>query len=71
MAAHAPWGAGNDLPQAQPIWSQFFFFGFLGFLCRHVADIDAFIGFSRDLGIDKVCEILTVLFFPGGGSDQP
>ena len=36
-----------------------------------MADIDAFIGFSRDLGIDKVCEILTVLFFPGGGSDQP
>ena len=31
MAAHAPWGAGNDLPQAQPVWSQLFFFGFLGF----------------------------------------
>ena len=70
MAAHAPWGAGNDLPQAQPIWSHFFWF-FRFFFCRLGADIDAFIGLSRDLGIDKVCEILTVLFFPGGGSDQP
>ena len=48
------------------------FFGFLGFFfCRHGADIDVFIDLSRDLGIDKVCEILAVLFFPGGGSDQP
>ena len=49
-----------------------FFFGFLGvFFAGTWPNIDAFIGFSRDLGIDKVCEILTVLFFPGGGSDQP
>ena len=34
-----------------------------------MADIDAFIGLGRDLGIDKVCEILIVIFFPGGGSD--
>ena len=50
MAAHAPWGAGNDLPQAKPI-RIYFFLIFFEFFCRHVADIDAFIGFGRDLGI--------------------
>ena len=71
MAAHAPWGAGNDLPQAQPIWSQFFFLVFLGFLPARGRIFDTFIGFSRDLGIDMIRRIFTVLFFPGGGSDQP
>ena len=66
MAAHAPWGAGNDLPQAQPIWSQFFcFFWFFRFFAGTWPNFDTFIGFSRDLGIDKVREILTVLYFPG------
>ena len=30
MAAHAPWGAGNDPPQAMPGWK--YFLGFLHFL---------------------------------------
>ena len=31
MAAHAPWGAGNDLPQAKPIRIFFYFIFFVFF----------------------------------------
>ena len=66
MAAHAPWGAGNDLPQAQPSWSQLFFFGFFRFFFAGTRpNFDIFIGFDRDLGIDMICGIFTVLVFPG------
>lgn len=42
-----------------------FFFGFFRFFAGTWPNFDTFIGFSRDLGIDKVREILTVLYFPG------
>ena len=63
---------GQVMTSLRPnLFGVIFFDFFRFFFCRLGADIDAFIGFSRDLGIDNVFEILTVIFFPGGGSDQP
>ena len=54
MAAHAPWGAGNDLPQA-----------------KHGPTLTCSLILVVTWEFDMVCEFLNVLFFPGGGSDQP
>jgi hypothetical protein len=51
MAAHAPRGAENDLPQARPVR---IFFDFFRIFCRHGADIGLFNEFCRDLGFDFI-----------------
>ena len=68
MAAHAPRGAENDLPQARPVR---IFFDFFRIFCRHGADIGLFNEFCRDLGVDIIGDFFRCIIFPGGRSDQP
>ena len=69
MAGHAPQGAGNDLPQAKPVWK--YFLTFLLFVFAGMRPTLILLRLITKCSLSKHIEtVIIVPFFKGGEDAQ-